>query len=739
MTPTPQRYTKYIKLLLYLLVVVLINLAGLTLFRIRIDLTQNDEYTLSDVSKKVVATLSEPLTVKVFFTKDLPPPHNNTQRYLQDLLNEYALNNKKYFKPQYYNVNPVTETISDDARDNREMARSYGIPPVQIQIVDNDEIKFKQAFMGLVLIHGDIIERIPTITSTDGLEYQLTTAIQKLNHKVSALLNLEEKIQVELVLSSSIFNVAPYMGIKGLNTYPDRIKKIVEELNTKTYDQLTFHHLDPSVIPDAAEGDKNQELLPLKWPDIPQAGVTAGKGIIGLLLKYKDQVRSIPLLQVFKLPIFGTQYQLAEVETIKEAIETNLDRLVNINEDIGYLSGFGALSPMGPSPMGPQDGETISSFKATLDKTYTLHPVKLNEGPVPAGLPCLIIPRPTEKLSDYALYQIDQALMNGTNLAIFLDAFKETRPAGRQPFMGNPMPNYVPLDTGLEEMLAHYGVRIKTSIVLDENCHRQRVPQNRGGGAQDLYFAPIIQSENINHNLAYLKSIKSLTTYKISPLELDAARIDAQQLKAHQLLASSKRSWEMRDRITLNPLFLRPPASDKEMASLPLAYLLEGSFSSYFEGKPMPEKPKAKNADADAPDDKPLATENTAPVDLAQISGKNVFKAKSPAAKIFVMASSEMIKNQLMELTDQANQRANAIFILDMIDALNNREAIAAMRSKAQQYNPLEPTGAATKVLIKAANMVGLPFLTILCGLLVWYRRRARQKQIKLRFQGDAS
>jgi ABC-type uncharacterized transport system involved in gliding motility auxiliary subunit len=132
MNAPTQRYAKYIKLLLYVLVIVLINLAGITLF-FRSDLTGNKIYSLSEVSKQVVATLSEPLTVKVFFTKDLPAPHNNTQRYLQDLLGEYALHNKKHFKAQFYNVTPETEGISDDARDNRETARNYGIHPVQFR------------------------------------------------------------------------------------------------------------------------------------------------------------------------------------------------------------------------------------------------------------------------------------------------------------------------------------------------------------------------------------------------------------------------------------------------------------------------------------------------------------------------------------------------------------------------------------------------------------------------------
>lgn len=731
MSSTPQRYTKYIKLLMYVLVVVLVNLASLTLFQ-RLDMTASKSYSLSKVSQQVVATLSEPLTVKVFFTKDLPAPHNNTQRYLQDLLNEYALENKKFFKARFYNVNPESENLGEDTHDNREAARNYGIQPVQIQIVENDEVKFKNAFMGLVLIHGDIIERIPTITSTDGLEYQLTTAIQKLNHKVSALLNLEEKIKVKLVLSSSIYDVAPYMGLKTLTQYPEEIQKIVADLNEKTYNQLAFSYLDPTKDAEAAEAIQKVDLMGLNWPDIPKDNIVSGKGSIGLLLQYKETTRTIPLLQVINLPIFGTQYQLADMAAVKEAIETNLDRLVNINEEIGYLADHGTLNLSGASPMAARDGSGTSSFKAIMDQTYTMRPVTLKENPIPPGLQCLIIPRPTEKLSDYALYQIDQALMRGTNLAIFADAFKETAPPGGNPMMGRQMPNYVPMDTGLEKMLAHYGVRIKKSLVLDEKCFHKRLSQQMGGGEQPYYHAPIIQNEHINKELSFIKNIKGLIALIIAPLELDQERIDAQQLTTHQLLASSDRSWEMRDRIFLNPMFMRPPASDSEMASKPLAYLLEGSFSSYFKDKPTPQR-KPESTEAGQPTADPSAAAVAPKPDLSKFSDEGAFKAQSPPARIFVIASSAMLTDQVV---DPSGQGPNAMFVHNMIDALNNRENVATMRSKAQQYNPIKETRAATKMLIKSANMVGLPILVVLAGLLVWLRRHARKRKIEQMFQG---
>ena len=55
------RSGKYAKLIIYLVIIVLMNLVGLTLF-FRVDLTKNKVYSISKASQKVVSTLSEPLT-----------------------------------------------------------------------------------------------------------------------------------------------------------------------------------------------------------------------------------------------------------------------------------------------------------------------------------------------------------------------------------------------------------------------------------------------------------------------------------------------------------------------------------------------------------------------------------------------------------------------------------------------------------------------------------------------------
>ena len=158
-----KRSGQYFKFIIYLVIIALVNLAGITLF-FRADLTANKIYSISDASKRVVATLSEPLTIKVFFTKDLPPPYHNIQRYLHDLFAEYAISGNKFFNYRFYDVSAEEGELTDKARENQKIANNYGIHPIQIQVVDKDEVKFQKAYMGLALIHGDLIEQFPTIT-----------------------------------------------------------------------------------------------------------------------------------------------------------------------------------------------------------------------------------------------------------------------------------------------------------------------------------------------------------------------------------------------------------------------------------------------------------------------------------------------------------------------------------------------------------------------------------------------
>lgn len=725
---------KYIKFFTYMTVIVLINAVGITLFA-RIDLTENKIYSISKASQKVVSTLSEPLTINVFFTKNLPAPYNNTERYLHDLLEEYSIYANQYFNYRFYDVSPEEGGISKKARENQELAKNYGIFPIQIQVVEKDEIKFKKAYMGLVLIHGDIIEKIPTIISIEGLEYRLTTAIQKLNNKISALLNLPEKIHIKLFLSSSLESVAPYMRLKKLSELPGKIENIIQKLNAKNYGKLEFEHLDPTKDESLEGVSKKYNLLNLKWPALSKGKIQPGKGVSGLVMEYGNKTITIQLIRVIKLPLIGTHYEMVDMNNIEEIINKNIESLIDINEDLGYLADHGTLNTTGASPqgsMGQQD--TITTFRNLISQNYTLKDINLKTGTIPDSLNCLVIARPTETFSDYELFQIDQFLMRGKSLAVFLDAFNEVMPASQQGmlFGSNQGPRYVPINTGLEKLLEHYGIRVKKSFVMDENCYKQILPKQFGGGERTIYFAPLIKNKHINHDLEFMRNIKGLIAVKISPLELNKKRITENGLKAHRLFASSKKSWEMNGQINLNPMFIQPPQSSENRQSLPLAYILEGEFPSYFAGKPIPEKTSAESdseSKKEGPEEKSIEKPE---IDLSKIEGEGKVLSRGRPGKIFILASSEMLKDNLL---DERGRNPNTMFILNVIDFLNNREDIAIMRSKEQRFNPLNDTTAGTKTFVKSFNIAGLPVLVVLCGFLVWFQRHSRMKRIKMIFQ----
>jgi len=711
----------YIKFILYLAVIVLVNLAGLTLF-FRADLTASRMYSLSDASKQAVSTLSEPLNIKVFFSKNLPAPHNNTERYLRDLLDEYAAQAGRLFNFTFYNVSQEGD-IGEKSDQNREIARDYGIQPVQIRVMENDEIKFKNAYMGLVILHGDLIEKIPAITSSNGLEYQLTTAIQKLNNKVSALLRQKEKIKVTMYLSSGLNAIAPLIGLPELPGLGQAVEKTVEDMNRKSLGIFEFNHVDLSLTGDLEKIAKRYDLMAMSWPAVQEQSIPAGSGAAGLVVEYKDGFTTLPLISAMELPIIGTTYQMADPRALEEELFAVMEKMIGINKDIGYLSDHGSptLGPDRMAMMQGRQGNGLNAFNQLLEARYNVKQIALKENTIPEGLNCLIIAKPTQPFSDYELFQIDQALMKGTSIAIFADAFKEEARGGG---MGMP-PGFAPIDTGLEKLLYHYGIKIDQAYVMDKNAYKHMLPQSQGGGEQTIYFAPMLKEKSINTGPASMKNIKGLVAMQISPVNLIDEKLAKNKVKATRLLTSSDQSWLMKDNINLNPMFITPPSADGDYSAQDLAYILEGEFTSYFKGKSVPKKDTGEKdipPEGEAPD----KTETTAKT-LEGIKAENRVVESSAPVKIFILGCSQMLHDNML---DTEGRTTNATFILNVVDHLNGEDSIAQMRSKQQTLNPVGETSALAKVIIKTFNIAGLPVLVVLFGLLILFRRNLRKKKI---------
>ncbi|MBN2280808.1 MAG: GldG family protein [Candidatus Marinimicrobia bacterium] len=158
-------------ILLILAIIVIFNIALRSLF-FRVDLTRENVYSLSHSSKTVIRKLDDRMIARVFYSDNLPGQYANSRRYLQDLLEEYQAYSKGRFHFEF--INP------DEDQDAMREAQSYQIPPIQLQVIENDKLEVKKVYMGLVLLYNDKKETLPVIQSTTGVEYDLTAAIKKL-------------------------------------------------------------------------------------------------------------------------------------------------------------------------------------------------------------------------------------------------------------------------------------------------------------------------------------------------------------------------------------------------------------------------------------------------------------------------------------------------------------------------------------------------------------------------------
>lgn len=155
-------------------ILVVVNLIGLNIFG-RLDLTDDRVYSLSRASKDIVQTLEDPVTITAFFTADLPAQFASNRRFLRDKLDDYRAYGGQNIEYQF--IDPGED------EDLRGEAGRLGIPPVQIQVIESDNVQLKNAYMGVAIEYENNRETIPVIQDLSRLEYDLTSAIRRLTRE----------------------------------------------------------------------------------------------------------------------------------------------------------------------------------------------------------------------------------------------------------------------------------------------------------------------------------------------------------------------------------------------------------------------------------------------------------------------------------------------------------------------------------------------------------------------------
>lgn len=202
----------------------------------RFDLTGDHRYTLSEITKKIVNEVEDPLLIKVYLQGDFPAEFKRLQVETQQHLEELsALNDQIRF--QF--INPLTKTT--------ELIEK-GLQPSKLSVQEDGQVSQAIIFPWAIVEYRGKTANVSLLDDTSagsqeeqlqnsiqGLEYAFTNAIQKVSRekekKIAVLRGNGEMEDIYLVSALEALGEYFYLGEFTLDSVQKQPEKTLQDLN----------------------------------------------------------------------------------------------------------------------------------------------------------------------------------------------------------------------------------------------------------------------------------------------------------------------------------------------------------------------------------------------------------------------------------------------------------------------------------------------------------------------------
>ncbi len=172
-----QAFESLIAVALLCLAAWLLNLVGAQTGA-RLDLTADQRYTLSPVTRRMLDALDAPLEARAYLPTGVQPPHAATLQAARDLLEEFRAASSGRMRIVWRDTGD--EDLDGPARAALELeAKDYGIEPTELVITRGDKRVRQRVVTGVALLHHDRHAVVRPIGARDRLEYELTRALRE--------------------------------------------------------------------------------------------------------------------------------------------------------------------------------------------------------------------------------------------------------------------------------------------------------------------------------------------------------------------------------------------------------------------------------------------------------------------------------------------------------------------------------------------------------------------------------
>jgi len=513
--------------------------------------------------------------------------------------------------------------------------------------------------------------------------------------------NLDDDVQIDVFLKGQF-----PAGFKKLSNSTSDFLRLLKDRTGRIY----YRFISPQdEMPDG--GGKNYEdtlvalgANPINLTVKVEAGEENKRVYPVALIKYKDRQALVNLYGGGKRAIGAEELNSAEALMEYQFAKT-LDGLVNPTKPlVAYSTGNRE----------PTDYKTFD-LQQTLQKDYKLFTLNLNEQSfIPDTIKVLLIVKPAAQFSEPEKLKIDQYIMRGGKVLWFIDNLIAEQDSLRY------KPETIAFDRNLNltDMLFRYGVRINTDLVMDLQCDFIPLAVNGNSETPQFEFVhwnyyPLFES-NGNHTInkntgliaaRFVNSIDTIATPGIRKTVLLASSSNSRIISTPAL-------------ISLNENKNAPEDIKFKKNAIPVAYLLEGKFTSLFRNRVSKSQ-----------------------IDILAASGAAFSDMNKQDNKMIVVGDGDILLNDIspkegplpMGLnfytvgSQYEYQFANRDFLLNCMEYLVNKPGIIETRNKDIVLRLLNgPKVEEQKTTWQFIN-IGLPILLVI--LLGWVYQQLRKRK----------
>ncbi len=706
---------------------------------LRWDATQGDQYSISDATKSYLRELREPLLIRGYFSAKTHPLLGPLGPQLKNLLTEYGVAGGDMVRVEL--VDPAENPELEDEANSK-----YGIRAVPFQVADRYQSSLVASYFDVLVQYGD--------------EYEVLSFNDLIEVKVQGEADLDVRLKnPEYDITRSIKKVL--YGFQGGSSVFDNVTKPLK---------FTGYISADARLPDALKtlrGDLDVVLLDMQAESDGRltseiVDPDAGDGEVALAIAADYGFRPMAA-SLFDVDTFYFYLTLTDGETLvqmpipesldqdglRRGIEEGLKRYA-----VGLLKTVALSVPQGLPPYMQQQmphmqqppGNEFNGLRDILDSDFSVQSVDLPSGEVDAAADVLLVVDPSG-LDDKAVFAIDQFLMRGGTVVVATGAFRTQ--------MAPQSLTASPVASGLDDWLAHQGVTIDASFVMDPRNAAFPVPVVRQVGAfrfQDVqmtdypYFVDV-RGDSLNQDVAFTAAAPQLTMAWSSPVDVDTERNAARTVTT--LMTSSAGSWrststDIMPSLDLSGQVVYTPEGEQQANTL--AVMLEGRFDSFFDSSPLAEDaPAPQTQTADAGDDGADGDDGEEAEDAedADTLGTvtSVIERSPESARLIVIGSASFLADQTVRMIGSADGmiyvNSNQL-MANLVDWAVEDRSLLGIRARGQFNRTLEPMDADQQQVWEYVNYaLALAGLALIFGL-SRQRRLARRSAFEAQLEASS-